>query len=134
MVETHHRGEATLGDIRCVRRGDERVRVGRVAHNKHPNIVSRAGVDRLALGLEDPAIGREKITALHACGAGAGTDEQCDVDTVEGRTGVISDVDAGKQREGTVVELHRGALGRLERRGDLEHAQSHGHIGAEQMT
>ena len=39
------------------------------------------------------------------------------------RLGVVVDVDPGEQREGAVVELHRRALGGLDRVGDLEQAQ-----------
>ena len=48
--------------------------------------------------------------------------------------GVGGDVDAREQREGAVVELHRGALGGLERRLDLEQAQAHRGVGAEQLA
>jgi hypothetical protein len=65
-------------------------------------------------------------------GARAGADEQRDVGAVEGLPGVGGDVDAVEQREGAVVELHRGALGGLERRLDLEQAQAHGVSGPEQ--
>ena len=38
---------------------------------------------------------------------------------------------AGEQREGAVVELHRRALGGLQRRRDLEQAQRDRRVGAE---
>src|SRR5699024_6648965 len=40
----------------------------------------------------------------------------------------------GEQRKGTVVELHRGALGRLHRLRDLEQAQLDGGVRAEQLA
>ena len=48
--------------------------------------------------------------------------------------GVVVDVDAGEQRERAVVELHRGALDRLERGRDLEQRQVHRRVGTEQLT
>jgi hypothetical protein len=47
---------------------------------------------------------------------------------------VVGDVDAGQHRERAVVELHGGALGGLERRGDLEQAQAHRAVRAEQVA
>jgi len=63
-----------------------------------------------------------------------GADEQRDVDAVEGPRRVVGDVDASEQRERTVVEFHRGALGGFERRGDLQQRQLHGGVRAEQLT
>ena len=47
---------------------------------------------------------------------------------------VVADLDPGQQREGTVIELHRGALGRLDRRGDLEQRELDGRVRAEQLA
>ena len=47
--------------------------------------------------------------------------------------GVVVDVDAGEQREGAVVQLHRGALGGLDGGGDLQQLQAHRLVGAEQL-
>jgi hypothetical protein len=43
------------------------------------------------------------------------------------------DVDAGEQREGAVVELHRGSLGGLDGVGDLEQLQVHLGVRPEQL-
>ena len=43
------------------------------------------------------------------------------------------DVDAGEQREGAVVELHRGALGGLDGVGDLEQVEVDRRVGAEHL-
>ena len=47
---------------------------------------------------------------------------------------VVEDVDPAQQREGAVVELHRGALGGLDRVGDLEQAQLDRGVGAEHLA
>ena len=115
VVQAGHRGEAVGRDVRGVRLGDESVGVGRVADDQDLDVVGGVVVDGLALRLEDAAVGRQQVAALHARGAGAGADEQGDVGAVEGRVRVVGDVDAAQQREGAVVELHGGALGGLER-------------------
>ena len=134
VVEAGHRGEAVGRHVGRVRRGDQRVGVRRVADHEDAHVVGGARVDRLALRLEDAAVGLEQVAALHAGGARAGADEQGDVDAVERRARVVGDVDAGQQRERAVVELHRGALGRLERRRDLEQSQPDRDVGAEQLA
>ena len=45
--------------------------------------------------------------------------------------GVVGDVDPGQQREGTVVELHRRALRRLDGLGDLQQTQLDRRLGPE---
>ena len=61
---------------------------------------------RLALRLEDAAVGAEQVGPLHAVLAGHGADEQGDVDVAEGHVGVVGLHHAGEQREGAVLELH----------------------------
>ena len=94
----------------------------------------RAGGDRFALWLEDAAVCLEQVGALHSRPARAGADEQADVAALEGGLGVVEDVDLAQQREGAVVELHRGALGGGDRVGDLEQAQLDGGIGSEHLA
>ena len=53
---------------------------------------------------------------------------------VEGLLRVVGDVDAAQQREGAVVELHRGALGGLDRVRDLEQAQLDLGVRAEHLA
>ena len=60
--------------------------------------------------------------------------EEADVRAVERLVRVGGDVDGLEQREGAVDELHRGALGGLEGRLDLEEAQAHLLVGAEQLA
>ena len=91
------------------------------------------GVDRLALRLEDAAVGLEQVGALHASAARARADEQRDVRAVEGDVRVVGRLDAGEQREGAVVELHDHALDRSQRGRDLEQAQLDRLVGAEQL-
>ena len=53
VVEADHRGEPLARDVGRVRHRDQAVRVGRVADDQDLDVVRRAGVDRLALRLED---------------------------------------------------------------------------------
>lgn len=134
VVQAGHRGEA-LG--RYVRGGglrDERVGVGRVAHDQDLDVVRGVVVDRLALRLEDAAVGGEQVAALHALGTRAGADEQRDVRTLEALVRVVEDVNALEQREGAVVELHGGALGGLHALGDLQKSELDRHVRAEQVA
>ena len=48
--------------------------------------------------------------------------------------GIVVDVDLAQQREGAVVQLHRGALGRLDGVGDLQQAQLDRGVGAEHLA
>ena len=50
-------------------------------------------------------------------------DQEADVATVERLLRVVGDVHPAQQREGAVVELHRGALGGFDRLGDLQQAE-----------
>ena len=65
---------------------------------------------------EDGAVGREQVAALHARLAGHGADEDAHVGVAERDVGVVGADHAGEQREGAVVELHRHAVERLQRR------------------
>ena len=112
---------------------DQRVGVGRVADDEHLDVVGGAGGDRLALRLEDAAVGLEQVGALHALGARARAHEQRDVGAVERLLGVVVDVDVLQQREGGVEQLQRGALGGLDRLRDLQQLQVDGRVGAEQL-
>jgi hypothetical protein len=60
VVEASHRGEALRRHVRGVALGDESLGVRRVPHHQHPDVVSRRGVDRLALRLENTAAGRQQ--------------------------------------------------------------------------
>ena len=91
-------------------------------------------VDRLALRLEDAAVGLEQVGALHAFRARARADEQADLGAVERLVGVVERVDAREQRERAVVELHRDALDGAHRLRDLEQAQCDRGVVAEQLA
>ena len=134
VVQAGHRGEALGRHVRGGGLRDQRVGVGRVADDQDLDVVRGVVVDGLALRLEDAAVGLQQVTALHALGARAGADEQADVGAVEGDVRVVGDVDALEQREGAVVELHGGALGGLQRWGDLQQAKLDRHVRAEQLA
>ena len=87
------------------------------------DVVGGDVVERLALAGEDLAVGREQVGAVHALLARHRADEHREVDAVEDGGRVGTDLDAGEQREGAVVELHHDALERLEGGLDLEQAQ-----------
>ena len=72
VVEAHHRREALARHAVGVRHRDQAVGVGRVADHQDPHVVGGAGGDRLALGLEDAAVGLEQVGALHARARAAG--------------------------------------------------------------
>ena len=99
-------------------------------------LTSRAGAarQRLALRLEDAAVGRQQVGALHPLLARHRPDEQGDVDVAERHVGVVGAHDVGEQREGAVVELHPHALERAERRRDLEQLQGDRGVRAEHRT
>ncbi len=134
VVQAGHRGEPLGGHVRGVGLGDECVGVGRVADHQHAHVVCRSGVDGLALRLEDAAVGLQQVAALHALGARASTDQQRDVGAVERGAGIVGDVDAPQQRECAVVELHRGALGRLDRLRDLQQAELDRGVGPDELS
>ena len=76
VVETGERGEPIGRHVGRVRRGDERIRVGRVADHDDAHVVGGMGVDGLALRAEDAAVRREQVAALHARGTRPRTDEE----------------------------------------------------------
>jgi len=131
VVEAHHRAEALARHIRGVRHRDQRVGVGRVADHENMQIAGRVGVERLPLGLEDAAIGLQQVGALHPGTARASANQQGDVDAIEGDVWIVADVDARKQREGAVGQLHRRPLGGGERRRYLQQTERHRRVGAE---
>ena len=85
-------------------------------------------------GLKIPPLASSRSERSIPGSAGPGADEQADVGAVEGGLGVVVDVDAGEQRKGAVVELHRRALGGLDGIGDLEQAQCDRRVGAEHLA
>ena len=106
-----------------MRRGDERVRIGRVADDENLDVVRGGGVDGLALRAEDTAISAQQVGALHTGLARHRADEEGDIGTFEGPLGVVEDVDAAQGREGGVEQLHGGALGCLDGLRDLKQTQ-----------
>src|ERR1022692_186981 len=89
---------------------------------------------RLTLRLEDTSVCLEQVAAFHTLGARAGTDQQRDVGAVKCLVRIIGYVNAGQQRKGAVVTLHRRAVGRLHRVGDLQQGEEYGGVGAEQLA
>jgi hypothetical protein len=134
LVEARHRREALLGDVGRVGRRDQRVGVGGIADHEDLHVVGGADVQRLALRLEDCAVGLEQVGALHPLGPRPRPDEQRHVDAVEALLGIVVDVDGLQQRERAVLELERGALGGLDRLRDLEQRQLDLLVGAEQLA
>ena len=118
-------------DVGGVLERDQRVGVGRVAGHADADVVSGDLVERLALGGEDRAVGRQQVAALHARAARAGADEQGEVHAVEDLLRVGADLDAGEVRERAVVQLHDDALERLQRRLDLEQAKLDGTVAGD---
>ena len=74
-------------------------------------------VQRLALWLEDAAVGFQQVTALHSLGSRPRADQERDVHPVECVVGIVAYVDSSQQWERTIVDLHRCALDRLQRAG-----------------
>ena len=91
-------------------------------------------VQRLTLRLEDAAVGLEQVAALHPLGAGAGTDQQRDVDCVEGlvRVVVMSIPDSsGNAQSSSSIAVPSAALTAVR---DLEQRQVNLGIGTEQLA
>ena len=131
VVEPCHRREPTRVEVGCVRHRDQGVGVGRVADDEDLDVALGGTRQRRALRLEDPAVGRQQIGALHPRLARHRADEQCHVGVTERDVGVVGAHDVGEQREGAVVELHPHTLERTERRRDLEQLQGDGRVGPE---
>ena len=89
--------------------------------------------DRLALGLEDPAIDAEQVLALHAGLARHRAHEEGIGGAVEGGLQLRGRHDVGEQGKGAVVELHHDALERLHRWLNLEQAEHHGLVRPEEL-
>ena len=134
LVEPRHREPAVGRHVRCVAPRDQAVRVARVADHEDAHVVGGVGVDRLTLRLEDLAVHREQVAALHALLARDGPDEQRPGRAVESGLEVARRLDSREQRERTVVELHGDALEGLHRRLDLQEAQHHRLVGAEEVA
>src|ERR1700689_3835598 len=64
------------------RRGGGALGVGGVPATRALDVAGRVLVDGLALGPEDPAVGRQQVAALHARGTRPGADQQGDVGAV----------------------------------------------------
>ena len=118
-------------DVGGVVERDQGVGVGGVAGDADADVVGSDLVERLALGGEDRAVGRQQVAALHAGAAGTGADEQGEVDAVEDLLRVGTDLDAGEVRERAVVELHDDALEGLQRGLDLEQAELDGTVAGD---
>ena len=134
VIEAGERGEAVTGDVGGGCRGDQRVRVGRVPHDDHAHVVGRDLVQRRTLRAEDAGVRGEQVGALHAGGARACAHEHREVRAVERGAGVVGDLDALQERERAVLQLERGALGRLQPLRDLEQPQPHRVVVSEECT
>ena len=135
LVQPRHRGEA-LGAgcrARCCSAISAFVLAG-LPTTSTAHVVGGAGVERLALRLEDLPVGLEQVGALHALRARPRAHQQRDVHAVEGLARVVEDLGRGEQREGAVLQLQRGALGGLDGVGDLEQAQVDLLVGAEHLA
>jgi hypothetical protein len=124
LVEPGHRGEALARHVGGVVHRDQGVGVRRVADDQDPHVVGGTRAYGLSLGLEDRPVRLQEVGALHPLLARPGADQHRDVGAVEGLVRVGGYVHGLEQGEGAVVELHRGALRRLERRLDLEQLQA----------
>src|SRR5699024_4905436 len=83
VVQAGHGGEAVLGHVGGVRRGDQGVGVGGVVLLVHAVVLGSAGVDGLALWAEVAAVGLQQVAALHALSARARLHQQGHVGTLE---------------------------------------------------
>ena len=134
LVEPGHREPAVGGHVGRVRPGDEAVGVARVADHEHAHVAGRVVVDGLTLGLEDAAVDREQVAALHARLARDRADEQGPRRAVERGLQIGGGLDADEQRVGAVLQLHHHAFQRGQRGLDLQEAQHDRLVGTEQLT
>ena len=134
VVEPRERGESIGGNVASGCRGDERIRVRRVAHHHDTHIVRRGGADRCALGPEDARVRGEQVSALHARTARSRADQHRDIAAVEGNLSVIAHLDIAQQREGAVLQFERSPLGGAHPLWDLEQPQPHGSVGSEHVA
>ena len=134
VVEPHHRREALARDVGGVALRDQAVGVRGIADDEHLDVRRGVIVERLALRLEDAAVG----LAAGRCAPSPSTRGRAPTSSAmltpsNALFGIVVDVDSGEQRERAVVELHRRALGGLDRRGDLQQRQLDGGVRAEQL-
>ena len=134
VVEAHHRREIARIQARRVLHRDQRVGVGRVAHDQHTHVAVGDRIERLALRREDLRVGEQQVLALHAGAARPRADEQRDVAVLEGDLGVVRRDDLVERRERAVVELHHHALQGAQRRRDFEQVQVDGLVGTEHLA
>ena len=112
FVERGHGEETVLRHAGRVVRGDERIRVARIADHEHAHIARGVLGDGVALAGENFAVDAEQVFALHARLARHGADEQRPVHTFETFVEVRSGHEAFQQRECAVVKFHADALQR----------------------
>ena len=134
VVQARHGGELARVDAGRIALGDQRVGVGGVAHYQNLDAALGNGVDRLALYREDGCVGFQQILALHAGATGTGTDQQGVVGILERDFRIIGDYHARQQRERAIVQFHGNALQGAQGRGDFQHLQNDGLIGAEHLA
>ena len=112
--------------------GDQGVGVGRVADDEDLDVALGAPRQRLALRLEDAAVGRQQVGSA-PCPALRGIAPTSRATSASPNATSASSVHTivGEQRERAVVELHAHALERAERRRDLEQLQGDGRVRPE---
>ena len=133
VIEPRHRREVARVEALRVLARDQRVRVRGVADDEDLHAPICDGVERFALRREDLRVRLQQVLALHAGAARPRADEQAVVDVLEGDVGLVRDDDAVQRLERAVVELHRDAVQRAERRRDLEQLQDDRLICSEQL-
>lgn len=133
VVELHEGGEVLAWYAGAVLGEGEAVGVAGVGDDEDLGGVLGVLVEDLALLLEDLVVEHEEVGALHAGLAGLSSEEDADVDVLEGHGGVVGDFDGLEQREGAVLELHLDAEQGLHLVGQLEQLEAQGRPLAEDL-
>ena len=111
---------------------DHSVCVGGVADDDGLDSALSVVVDSLAGFDEDLAVVFEKVSTFHTWAAGLGTDEEVEVDVLEGNFEVTGDDDVVEQWEGTVVEFCLYTLESVLSVGEIEQVENDSLVGSEE--
>lgn len=132
MIEAGHSSEVLSRDAGGIVLADHSVGVGGVADDDGLDIALSVVVDSLAGFDENLAVVFKEVSTFHTWAAGLGTDEEVEVDVLEGNFKITGDDDVVEQWEGTVVEFCLYTLESVLSVGEIEQVQNDSLVGSEE--
>jgi hypothetical protein len=120
VVEAGHGAEVLGGQTFGVGNSNGSIGIGRIPDNENFDGLLRVLSQSFALNLENTAVLGKKVGTVHSVLAGEGTNQEGNIDILEGDGGIVGGDNTSKGWECAVSELHHNAIEGAEGGSDLE--------------